>query len=92
MRYLDTDNDGIADEDDIDIDGDGILDHPDYNPYIAQNFPGIEDIAQGYNLDIVIFPDTAAAYNKKDEILIYSADYQLPLMKPTILTWLIMVN
>ncbi|MFA7223452.1 MAG: hypothetical protein WC094_01635 [Candidatus Cloacimonas sp.] len=81
MRYLDTDNDGIADEDDIDIDGDGILDHPDYNPYIAQNFPGIEDIAQGYNLDIVIFPDTAAAYNKKDEILIYSADYQLPLIE-----------
>lgn len=80
-RYLDTDNDHIADNDDIDIDGDGILDHPDYNPFVAQNFPGIENIAQGYNLDTIVFPDSAAAYSKKNEIIIYSADYQLPLIE-----------
>lgn len=37
-RYLDTDNDGVADNDDIDINGNNILDHPTVNPYVEEQF------------------------------------------------------
>jgi hypothetical protein len=78
-RYLDTDNDGVADNDDIDINGNNILDHPTLNPFVAEQFPGIDSL--GYVLDMNVTPDRAAAYTKKDEVYVYSADYQLPLIE-----------
>jgi len=80
-RYLDTDNDGVADNDDIDINGNNILDHPTVNPYVEEQFPGIDNPDLNYELDMDVTPDSATAYTEKDEVLIYSADYQLPLIE-----------
>jgi hypothetical protein len=78
-RYLDTDNDGIADNDDIDIDGDNIFDDPSVNTFVRDHFTVIEVL--DYELDMDVKPDIATAYTEKDEVLVYSVDYQLPLIE-----------
>jgi hypothetical protein len=81
-HWLDTDNDGIPDGMDIDINGNGIIDHPDYNSYVAQWFPEI--VAQnttGYVFDTSVLRDTVQAYPKDDDVLVYSMDYQIPLVE-----------
>ena len=76
---MDTDNDGIADNDDIDIDGDNIFDDPSVNTFVRDHFTVIEVL--DYELDMDVKPDIATAYTEKDEVLVYSVDYQLPLIE-----------
>lgn len=82
FHWLDTDDDGIADGVDIDINGNGVLDHPNNNPYVAQWFPDIvSQTTTGYLFDTNVVQDTVQAYPKDDEVLVYSLDYQLPLVE-----------
>ena len=73
----DSDDDGVADETDIDIDGDNSLDSPDLNPYVDTVYPGIGE--QGYSLDTDIVQDILTRYNDTRQIRTYSVDYRVSL-------------
>ncbi|MDY0151650.1 MAG: hypothetical protein RBS43_05205 [Candidatus Cloacimonas sp.] len=79
-QWLDTDNDGIADNVDFDLNGNGSIDHPDVNPFVDSNFPDIASQYPDYPFDTDVTPDFAEAYPDPDEITVYSLDYQLPLV------------
>ncbi len=79
--WLDTDDDGIADDMDFDLNGNGILDHPGYNAHMAAIFPNIATENPQYSFDTVVVPDIVQAYPKDDEVLVYSMDFQLPLIE-----------
>lgn len=79
-HWLDTDDDGIADNVDLDINGNGSMDHPSLNPYVESSFPGIAINYPDYPFDNDVTPDLAEAYPDADEIMVYSLDYQLPLI------------
>lgn len=81
LLTLDTDDDGIADELDLDLNGNGIMDHPDYNAYVQQNFSEIVSQYPDYDFDVDVIPDTAVAYPDTDAITMFSLDYELPLVK-----------
>jgi len=78
--WLDTDDNGIPDNLDWDIDGDGIIDHPDVNDYVNQTFPDIHTLYPDYTFDTDVTPDYATAYPDAQRLVIYSADYILPLI------------
>ncbi|HPF08294.1 MAG TPA: hypothetical protein PL020_01005 [Candidatus Cloacimonadota bacterium] len=80
--WLDSDQDGLADDQDFDLDGDGAIDHPDLNPWVASNFsnPDIIDVYPDFPFDADVFPDVATMYPKASELTIYSLDYILPLV------------
>ncbi len=78
--WLDTDNDGIADNYDLDLNGNNFIDHPDLNPWVEHEFPGIADNYPNYPFDTTAISDTASAYPDPDKVLVYSADLQLPLI------------
>ncbi len=80
-HWLDTDDDGIADGVDFDLNGNGSIDHPSLNPYVQSSFPGIEVAYDDYPFDMVVVRDTVQAYPKDDEVLVYSLDYQIPLVE-----------
>jgi len=78
--WLDTDDDGIADNVDLDLNGNGYMDHPLLNPYVDNQFPGIATQYPTYPFDTNVIPDFAQAYPDKEEIRIYSLDAQVPLI------------
>lgn len=80
LYALDTDDDGIADELDFDLNGNGILDHPDYNSYVQENFSYIVEQYPEYVFDEDVIPDTVMAYPDQEAISVYSFDYELPLI------------
>ena len=77
--WVDSDEDGIADNMDIDLDGDNSLDHPGINPYVEAVYPGIANYYS--NLDTQVVSDTLTAYPDSDPVFIWSLDYKLPLIK-----------
>jgi len=79
-HYLDTDGDGVPDELDTDISGIGGLDHPDENPYVDKQFPGIATTYPNFQFNTNIAKDTAQAYPDWQKLTIYSVDYTLPLI------------
>ncbi|MDD2229012.1 MAG: hypothetical protein PHY48_06340 [Candidatus Cloacimonetes bacterium] len=81
--WLDTDNDGFADNVDLDINGNGVIDDPSINHYVAQQFPEIvaDPSYLGYQFDTSVLPDTVQAYPKADEVTVYGLDYQIPLIE-----------
>ncbi len=79
--WLDTDDDGLADNDDFDLNGNGIIDDPDYNEYMHTYFPNIVEQNPQYTFDTNVIPDTVQAYLDKDDIKVYSLDAQLPLIE-----------
>ncbi|MDZ4181736.1 MAG: hypothetical protein U1B83_02575, partial [Candidatus Cloacimonadaceae bacterium] len=76
--WLDSDDDGLADDEDIDLNGNGILDHPDQKPFVNTVFPVIHLIYPNYPFDTAVFPDSVAQYLKARPLWIYSVDYELP--------------
>lgn len=76
--WADSDNDGVPDQSDIDIDGDNSLDHPGLNNYVETVYPGIADYYN--NLDTQIVTDSLAAYPTKRSIMVWSLEYELPLI------------
>ncbi|MFA7030316.1 MAG: hypothetical protein WC179_08585 [Candidatus Cloacimonadaceae bacterium] len=78
--WLDTDNDGIPDNIDIDLNGNSILDHPSQNPYVQNVFPGIADNYPNYPFDTEVYPDEAMPMSEGNEIRIYGLDYELPIL------------
>lgn len=79
--WLDTDDDGVADNVDIDLNGNSILDDPALNPYVNEVFPNIANIYPDYPFDTAVYPDSAARYVDNPSLWIYSLDYDLPLIK-----------
>ncbi len=77
--WLDSDDDGIADEMDLDLNGNGSIDHPDLNPFVEATFPGIAVNYPDYPFDTEVYPDRAEQYLTKRPVTIYSLDYELPL-------------
>ncbi len=78
--HLDSDDDGVADDIDLDLNGNSVLDHPDHNPYVAAVFPGIDEIYPSYPFDTAVYPDSAAALPGKRPLTVYSLEYDLPLV------------
>lgn len=76
--WADSDNDGIPDQSDIDIDGDNSLDHPSLNEFVETVYPGIADYYS--NLDTSILRDSLTAYPIGKSIMVWSLDYDLPLI------------
>ncbi len=76
--YVDTDNDGVSDAADIDIDGDNNLDSPEFNPYVGELYPWI--IPNSDLLDTLVVADYPRQYGDSDEAMVYSVDYDLPLI------------
>lgn len=76
--WADSDNDGSPDQSDIDIDGDNMLDHPSINEFVETVYPGIADYYS--NLDTQILTDSLAAYPIGKSIMVWSLDYDLPLI------------
>jgi hypothetical protein len=79
--WLDSDDDGIPDETDIDINGTGLIDHPTVNPYVQENYPNITDGADPDGFNYTVLHDQATPYAHWRELLIYSVDYSLPLVQ-----------
>ncbi len=79
-KWLDSDDDGLADNVDLDLNGNGVIDHPDLNPYVQQVFPDIDQIYPNYPFDLQLSPDEALRYAEADAIWISSADYELPVI------------
>ncbi len=79
--WLDTDDDGVADNIDIDLNGNSILDHPDLNPYVNAVFPNIAQIYPNYQFDTAVYPDSAARYVANKSIWVQSLEYELPLVQ-----------
>jgi len=81
--WLDTDGDGVYDDEDIDINGNNIIDHPSLNPYVDDVYPGMGDAADslGWVLDTNIIQNQVNQMGKDKEVWIYSADYELPLVE-----------
>jgi hypothetical protein len=79
--WLDTDDDGFADNDDFDLNGNNIIDDPDYNEYMHTYFPNIVEQNPQYTFDTNVIPDFAQAYPDEDDVLVYSLDAQLPLIE-----------
>lgn len=77
---IDTDDDGIADEIDVDLNGNGIVDDPNYNVYVHDNFADIVEHYPNYHFDTDIVPDLATTYNQSEPISIFSMDYEMPLV------------
>ncbi len=77
--WLDTDDDGVADNIDIDLNGNSVLDHPDLNPYVNTVFPNIDEIYPDYPFDEAVYPDSAAQYFSHEPLWVYSLDYDLSL-------------
>ncbi len=75
----DTDNDGIPDEEDWDINGNGFIDGPS-NPAVDATFPGIHDYYPSYPFDNDYQQDYLFRYKKRKSVLIFSMDYELPLV------------
>ncbi len=73
----DIDGDGIANNVDLDIDGDMILDSPLINLYVADQYPGLDDLAIPY-LDQQL--TTLKFYDEESEVVIVGADYTLHLI------------
>jgi hypothetical protein len=80
-HWLDTDDDGLADDEDIDLNGNGILDHPHQNPYVNLVFPDIAVIYPNYPFDTHVVPDSAVQYLSYKPTWIFSTDYELPLIQ-----------
>ncbi|MDD4223115.1 MAG: hypothetical protein PHD87_00815 [Candidatus Cloacimonetes bacterium] len=78
--WLDTDDDGVPDQADIDLNGNSLLDHPDLNPYVDAVFPNIAQNYPNYPFDTAVFPDSAASYAEPRPMWMYSLDYDLPLV------------
>jgi len=78
--WLDTDNDGTPDNYDLDLNGNNVIDHPDNNPWVEHEFPGIATNYPTYPFDTAAISDTAYAYPDADPVRVYSADLQLPLI------------
>ncbi|MDP2173464.1 MAG: hypothetical protein Q8J62_06790 [Candidatus Cloacimonadaceae bacterium] len=78
QKWLDSDDDGLADSEDIDLNGNSILDHPDLNPYVNMMFPDILIEYPNYPFDIDVHPDIAEQYLDTKPLWVYSMDYDLP--------------
>lgn len=74
----DIDGDGTVNSLDLDIDGDGILDSPWVNSYVASQYPAFTDSTLALLLDNQI--TSLRRYGDKKDVLIYSVDYELPLI------------
>ncbi|MFO8145042.1 MAG: hypothetical protein R6T89_04885 [Candidatus Syntrophosphaera sp.] len=81
LFWLDTDDDGTPDSQDLDLNGNSILDHPDLNPYVDEVFPGIAENYPDYPFDTAVYPDSAAQYAENEPMYIYSFDYGLPIVE-----------
>jgi hypothetical protein len=79
----DFDADGIPNSSDIDMDGDGLLDSPDVNPYVDSLIPNLPDSIAAYLDNYIKKPDL---YGNKNDFLIYSVDYDLPLLLTDFIT------
>ena len=79
-QWLDTDDDGIADNVDLDLNGNGSIDDPVLNPWVEHEFPDIAEQYPNYPFDNNVVADSVQAYPAKDEISVYSMDYSLPLV------------
>lgn len=86
LYWLDTDNDGIPDDIDVDINGTGLIDHPSINPYVAEVYPGITAGADSTAFNWQIVQDQAAKIEKAKPLYIGSAYYNLPLIDTDKLT------
>lgn len=85
-RWLDSDDDGIADNHDLDLNGNGVIDDPALNPAVETAFPGIGTAYPDYPFDNQLFPDVAQSYTTKKPLQIYSVDYELPFYESDVLT------
>lgn len=79
--WLDTDDDGAADNEDFDLNGNNIIDHPDLNPYVNIAFPDIAELYPNYPFDMAVYPDSAAQYTEAKPMWVYSLEYDLPLVE-----------
>jgi hypothetical protein len=79
-QWLDTDDDGIPDNQDADLNGNGIIDDPSCNDFVQLNFPDIAEHYPFYHFEENVIPDSAEAYPDPDAISVYSIDYQIPLV------------
>jgi len=79
--WLDTDGDNTPDDIDFDLNGNGIMDHPDLNPYVNIAFPGIAELYPDYPFDTAVYPDSANQYLDPTPMLVYSLEYDLPLVE-----------
>jgi hypothetical protein len=77
--WLDTDNDEVPDNRDIDLNGNSILDHPDLNQYVEEMFPGIDEYYPNYPFDTAVYPDSAQQLPTARPMWVYSVDYDLSL-------------
>ncbi len=78
--WLDSDDDGVADNVDIDLNGNSVLDHPDLNPYVNQVFPNIAENYPNYPFDTAVYPDSAMQIPAAKPLWVYSVDYDLDLV------------
>lgn len=78
--WLDSDDDSIPDDVDMDLNGNGSIDHPSFNPYVDASFPDIDILYPDYPFDTDVIPDSAEAYPDPDDVKVYSFDLQLPLI------------
>ncbi|MDD4310721.1 MAG: hypothetical protein PHO32_10095 [Candidatus Cloacimonetes bacterium] len=86
-HWLDTDDDGIADNVDVDLNGNGFIDHPDQNPYVDSQFPDIAINYPNYLFDVNVVADSVQAYSEEDEVAVYSLDYTIPLIQTDVFTF-----
>jgi hypothetical protein len=84
--WLDSDDDGIADNVDTDINGTGLIDHPSINGYVANTYPNVAVGADPDDFNYSIVQDQATSYTDEREIMIYSVDFNLPLVNTSYLT------
>lgn len=78
--WLDSDDDGIPDNRDIDLNGNSLLDHPSLNHYVEEVFPRIAEYYPDYPFDMEVWADSAASYSENRPIWVYSLEYELPLI------------
>nr|MDK2851535.1 hypothetical protein [Candidatus Cloacimonadota bacterium] len=81
---LDNDLDGIPDQVDFDINGNGIIDHPSVNPWVAENLPDINEIYPNTEFDMDVYPDSVTIYKHRQDIKVFSVDYNIPLIENAI--------
>ena len=84
--WLDTDGNGIPDNQDFDINGNGIIDHPDVNPWVAANLPEIHELYPDIEFDLEVYPDSATIYKRWNSVRVYSVDYSVPLVETPFFT------